>query len=315
MGRALGSILIFLLVVGVARSSGGAEGNDLCPGLTDGALAESFQGPGRLNEANAKFCCGTCSAPYWCSSEDARLDQTQCLTAGQLKVTSEIILEQVTTEVPGQAPDLCSDKFPTWVIILIFFLGMFPGVVLPYALRCCYRRFWLDYEDLSQAEQQLPPEEIQPPQTGSVAAHLPSVQDPYYPSASSLLENRSVPGTGSVNPVYQAGGVTNSKPAVSHDATAPSSSSGPILEVENCSSVKASPSPDAEAAHGPEMDPSAQEGLPAPASIDDPPPCNPEGAPGPGILPPALDNPPDGQWSICLVEIPEDEGGTELSLV
>ncbi|XP_053129263.1 protein shisa-3-like isoform X2 [Hemicordylus capensis] len=69
-------VLVLLLPLWDGGGSGGA-GGELCGGWTDGGPDGAFYCPGLLDGADAKFCCGTCGAPYCCSSEAARLQHTQ----------------------------------------------------------------------------------------------------------------------------------------------------------------------------------------------------------------------------------------------
>ncbi|XP_008117421.1 uncharacterized protein LOC103280382 [Anolis carolinensis] len=87
-----------LLIFAPAGQLGEAEiAGDICRFWSYGAGASSatvftFQCPDQNDEADARFCCGTCAAPYCCSSKEFRLDQKQCVGSEQRKVATRSLV-------------------------------------------------------------------------------------------------------------------------------------------------------------------------------------------------------------------------------
>ncbi|XP_053129305.1 uncharacterized protein LOC128335309 isoform X2 [Hemicordylus capensis] len=307
MGRAFVGALTLLLAAGNCFSGAGGE---LCRGWTGGAPNGAFQCPGLLDGADAKFCCGTCSFSYCCSSSEVRLDQTRCPRAEQLKAA---------TGGPEPAPRPPSQGSPNEVI-LVFFLS------IPAALLCicgvrtvCYclresrrgpgQRLSILNEDMEQTRLEnlhfcqvhtrFPPPlpySGGPPPYSVVSSHQTS-------TASPMLENPPVAGQPRhASTGHQEDEAMAKAPAAPEDAAVLGSTSEPALEMEKASQAhllsSASLSSGAEAADGPITRPPDRLNIDTPRHVvlppsyrADPPPyslVDPLRAPA---FPPALDNP------------------------
>ncbi|XP_053130075.1 uncharacterized protein LOC128335573 [Hemicordylus capensis] len=252
--------------------------------------------------ADAKFCCGNCSAPSCCSSEKDQLDQTQCPTEEGLEQAVTKGLELIVWAIP----------------VAVFSIFAF-YCAAQYYYKCCQLRAHNGILQRALLQEVLQQNRWSPPQPPPYSTDPPpsySTEDTCPTSASSLV----------VEVVMIIG---------AEDATVPDSTPESAMETENTAqSHLARSAPQlsgAEAAHGPEPIPSALKSLvtgpysaedthgtsASPPALDTPPveleepvpsarcsvalshssggdlpPCNPEEATGPRVLNPELDNAP-----------------------
>ncbi|KAJ6652112.1 hypothetical protein lerEdw1_013341 [Lerista edwardsae] len=104
MGRGLGLLCVLgLLALGDACVKAKGE---LCRAWTyeKELSTKVFRCPGKLDEADAKFCCGTCSSPFCCSSRETRLDPAQC--SAELKAWRDADAPQKRSISPQTVRDL-----------------------------------------------------------------------------------------------------------------------------------------------------------------------------------------------------------------
>uniref|UniRef100_A0A6J0SY22 Shisa N-terminal domain-containing protein n=1 Tax=Pogona vitticeps TaxID=103695 RepID=A0A6J0SY22_9SAUR len=76
----LGTLCLLLALAGASLED---QQGEECWAWTYGPASTMFpfQCPKSLDGADARFCCGPCRSPFCCASEEARLDQKQCLRA------------------------------------------------------------------------------------------------------------------------------------------------------------------------------------------------------------------------------------------
>ncbi|XP_044283214.1 uncharacterized protein LOC123021979 [Varanus komodoensis] len=104
---------------------------ELCRGWTYAA----FRCPQLHDGADTKFCCGTCSAPYCCSSEDARLDQLQCIGLGYQTAVPSGTQQPEPTQPPPKQDEA------SWPAILTLVV-LFTWGLMWIAFTCLNERYW-----------------------------------------------------------------------------------------------------------------------------------------------------------------------------
>ncbi|KAM6426836.1 uncharacterized protein PHA67_003569 [Liasis olivaceus] len=87
-----GPLLHVLFFLVASQRGCGEHQGQMCYPLMEGSKSPlgAFYCPGLLDGADARFCCGTCSAPFCCASREKGLDPAQCPALRQVvRATSE----------------------------------------------------------------------------------------------------------------------------------------------------------------------------------------------------------------------------------
>uniref|UniRef100_A0A6J0SUA8 Shisa N-terminal domain-containing protein n=1 Tax=Pogona vitticeps TaxID=103695 RepID=A0A6J0SUA8_9SAUR len=266
MGRAQAGVLLFLLLWGPGDPGAGGE---MCRSWMFGINTRygPFRCPGKKDLAFSKYCCGTCLQPYCCPWQDHRLNQTACLTSGDLEGLSFEDLAAIPTVSPVSATTppaltttavrattlavLVEKAHRQYIWVILFVLCLASSIIVAYWLirRCLNRRFiaeWLrrPAEDPSSLElAQVPPQ----PEANEKSPPRPAtIEVPHGPKTAVDTEARSpgvedLQGSCEVLPCLdkplsgQPSHPPSGSPKIEEDylvfSTSPNNAEGPVLEL------------------------------------------------------------------------------------
>ncbi|XP_060106141.1 protein shisa-1-like [Heteronotia binoei] len=111
---------------------GAVWADEICYRWTEGVPypVEVFHCPTQEDRAGVNFCCGTCYAPFCCSSEETRLDQDQCPGSVQWNAGSPHLMTNISEDL------LTATTLSNFIAAMLVF-GVMAIVVLDVFL-CCY---------------------------------------------------------------------------------------------------------------------------------------------------------------------------------